>query len=96
MIRIRRAIILDIIEETEAFQELLVKIDDDTEKAINYPPLTGYVQKGDFVYLNTTAINLGLGTGGYHFVMASSHMEKGCNEPGHIMKMRYTPQQIKS
>ena len=34
-----------------------------------FPDLTGTCQIGDRVILNTTAITLGLGTGGSHFVM---------------------------
>ncbi|NLT96529.1 MAG: DUF3866 family protein [Clostridia bacterium] len=95
MIRIRKALVIDVLEESENYQELLVKIEGKTEKAINYPPLTGFIEKGERVYLNTTAVSLGLGTGGYHFVLASANMEKDALSPGHIMKMRYSPQQIK-
>ena len=95
MIRIRNALVLDIIEDNEEYQELHVQIGDKKSKAINYPCLTGQVQKGDIVSLNTTAVNLGLGTGGVHFVLANNSLEKDSSGPGHIMKMRYTPQQIK-
>lgn len=65
-------------------------------RALLYPDLTGPANPGDVVLLNTTAVHLGLGTGGYHFVMAVA----GCKEldlagPGHIMKLRYTPWQIR-
>ncbi|ACL69439.1 DUF3866 family protein [Halothermothrix orenii] len=72
-------------------------------KAINYIPMTGRLEAGVQVVLNTTAIELGLGTGGYHFVMAvmndSSLDDKVSFEkeyPGHIMKLRYTPCQVKT
>jgi hypothetical protein len=46
------------------------------------------------VVLNTTAVALGLGTGGYHFVVA---IEGGADtdvaHPGRVMKARYTPLQ---
>ncbi len=47
--------------------------------------------------LNTTAIELGLGTGGYHFVIYNNkNKSKSATEKlGHIMKLRYTPLQIK-
>ena len=46
--------------------------------------------------LNTTAVNLSLGTGGYHFVIFNySNPSKELEGKGHIMKMRYTPFQIK-
>lgn len=94
MIKIRSGIILDISEESEEYQELIVQVGNDEQKAINYSHLTGKVKIGDVVYLNTTAVNLGLGTGGCHFVLANN-CEKDDSGPGHIMKMRYTPQQIK-
>ncbi len=74
-----------------------VSIDGELAKAISYPRLTGRVEQGDRLLLNTTAVDLSLGTGGYHFVVANlskenyEEFEKG----GHLMKMRYTPQQIK-
>lgn len=64
--------------------------------AWNYPMLSGEAFVGDLVYLNTTAVQLKLGTGGYHFVIAN-HSRTPENEtgPGHIMKLRYTPYQLK-
>lgn len=53
--------------------------------------LTGSVAAGDPVVVNTTAVELGLGTGGWHFVhwnlARDTWSEPG---PGHIMKLRYT------
>ena len=39
-------------------------------RALAYPPLTGLPEPGDRVLLNTTALDLGLGTGGYALVVA--------------------------
>src|SRR5436305_12850476 len=39
-------------------------------RAAAYPPLTGPLAVGEYVWLNTTAVELGLGTGGLHFVVA--------------------------
>ena len=48
------------------------------------------------MWLNTTAVSLGLGTGGYHFVMGViGREERDPQSPGHIMKLRYTPWQLK-
>lgn len=52
-------------------------------------------QAGDRVLLNTTAVTLNLGTGGYHFVHAiiSDETENDqAGEPslGHLMKLKYT------
>ena len=53
--------------------------------------LIGPVALGDRVVVNTTAVELGLGTGGWHVVhwnlAAGSGREAG---PGHVMKSRYT------
>ena len=53
--------------------------------------LTGPVDAGDEVVLNTTAVDLGLGTGGWHVVHWNlSRREWAEPGPGHIMKLRYT------
>ncbi|MDQ7792961.1 MAG: DUF3866 family protein [bacterium] len=65
-------------------------------RAMNYDGLTGAVGPGDRVLLNTTAVSLGLGSGGYHFVLAVPGRERrDLTGPGHIMKLRYTPLQIR-
>lgn len=76
--------------------ELEVEVEGLTERALAYPALTGPVAAGDSVILNTTAGALGLGTGGWHFVMAVEGQEDlDPPEPGHVMKLRYTPLQAK-
>lgn len=62
---------------------------------INYNQLTGNIRVNDKVILNNTAVELGLGTGGCHFVVANinSFIVSNIGE-GHIMKLRYTPMQI--
>ncbi len=70
------------------------------EKAINYKYITGTVSENDRVLLNTTAVELKLGTGGYHFIICNLENFKSNDReikgPGHIMKMRYTPQQVRT
>ncbi|MCE5314084.1 MAG: DUF3866 family protein [Armatimonadota bacterium] len=75
--------------------EIGVDISGEKAKAIAYTNLTGEMQVGDEVLLNTTAVTKRLGTGGVHFVMANlSRLEPGDNdEVGHIVKARYTPVQ---
>jgi hypothetical protein len=63
--------------------------------AVAYVDLVGECDPGDRVLLNTTAVVLGLGTGGSHFVVAN--LTRPLAEDlsgGHIMKVRYTPIQI--
>jgi hypothetical protein len=63
--------------------------------AIAYTALSGPVAPGDRVLLNTTAVDLGLGTGGWHFVIAVLDADLGqVQGPGHLMKLRYTPEQV--
>jgi hypothetical protein len=48
------------------------------------------------VVLNTTAADLGLGTGGSHFVISvEGTSDREAGGPGHLMKLRYTPLQVK-
>ncbi len=77
-------------------QHLDVALDDRTRgQAIAYPHLTGECQVAERVLLNTTAVTLGLGTGGVHFVVARAGSGEGVahesDSGGHIMKLRYTP-----
>ncbi|MGZ8606991.1 MAG: DUF3866 family protein, partial [Actinomycetota bacterium] len=50
--------------------ELEVQVDGERAAAIAYPQLTGPIRVDDAVVLNTTAAVLGLGTGGFHLVVA--------------------------
>jgi hypothetical protein len=70
-------------------------VDGREEAAMAYPDLCGPVTVGDVVLLNTTAVALGLGTGGLHLVIAveGSDREEDVEPPGHVMKARYTPVQ---
>ncbi|WP_099188154.1 DUF3866 family protein [Tepidibacter mesophilus] len=86
----------EIISRTEEMEELKVKIGDSIQKAINYPKINSYVAVNDEVLLNTSAVELNLGTGGFHFVIANlNKLESQMSEGGHIMKLRYTPLQVK-
>jgi len=83
-------------EVRPGFVELEVEVEGRRERALAYPLLTGPVAEGDRVLLNTTAQSLGLGTGGYHFVVAALEgREMDPPEEGHVMKLRYTPLQAK-
>ena len=79
-------------------QNLLVALDDGSEgRAVCYPALCGACCVGDRVLLNTTAVDLALGTGGLHFVVArgeASGVAYDSASGGHIMKLRYTPLQV--
>ncbi|RJX23647.1 MAG: DUF3866 family protein [Dethiobacter sp.] len=96
MISVETGIVEKIIWAREGIQCLEVKLGDKREKALNYPCLTGTALPGHRVILNTTAVQLGLGSGGYHFVMANYIVNSlPLSSNGHIIKMRYTPLQCK-
>lgn len=63
-------------------------------RALAYPALVGRPEAGDEVVLNTTASDLGLGTGGYALVVAiPSRLPADPDGPGHLVKGRYLPTQ---
>ncbi|HEX4867605.1 MAG TPA: DUF3866 family protein [Acidimicrobiales bacterium] len=73
----------------------LQRIDTDAGRAYVLTQLTGSVAVGDRVVLNTTAVDLGLGTGGWHVVHWNLAREAWSEAgPGHIMKLRYTSLQV--
>ena len=98
MARTRTGKVLAVLERRPGCAELAVQVDGEEQesRAICYEAVTGLAQPGERVLLNTTAVALGLGTGGFHFVMA--RLDAGPQEapgPGHVMKARYTPSQVR-
>lgn len=92
----RKGNVVEIEEKKENITFLKVSIDGQISRAINYDQMTGSVNVGDIVVVNTTAVELSLGTGGFHFVIFNYSNEfKELEGEGHIMKLRYTPLQIK-
>jgi hypothetical protein len=74
--------------------ELEVDIGGTAVRALAYPALTGAPEPGDRVLLNTGALELGLGTGGYALVIAvPGRLPADPSGPGHLVKARYTPMQ---
>lgn len=89
-------IVENIISSNEEIDDIRVNINGEIEKAYNYNKISGKLNIGDEVLLNTTAVELSLGTGGYHFVIANlNNLESKFSNDGHIMKLRYTPLQVK-
>jgi hypothetical protein len=94
VIHIRRGIVRGVTATRPGAQELEVDIDGTVAPAIAYPSLGGEVRAGEAVLLNTTALDLELGTGGMHLVIAIEGREIAAEPvPGHVMKARYTPLQ---
>jgi len=69
----------------------LQRVETDAGRAYVLTELIGPVAVGDRVVVNTTAVELGLGTGGWHVVHWNlSRDEWRAAGPGHVMKLRYT------
>ncbi|MCL4079124.1 DUF3866 family protein [Coriobacteriia bacterium Es71-Z0120] len=86
--------VVEVLETRLGLQRLAVRVDGRDAVAVCLPSLTGACAAGDRVLLNTTAVDLDLGTGGAHFIVARDD-ERGFSDAsgGHIMKLRYTPLQ---
>jgi hypothetical protein len=73
----------------------LVRLSVDGEPCIAYPRLTGPVEIGDDVIVNTQARDLGLGSGGFDILYANLTRGLGLRgtEGAHVMALPYTPLQ---
>src|SRR5688500_5919253 len=81
------ATVVEILAERRGLQ----RVTTDAGRAYVLTDLVGPVAAGDRVVLNTTAVDLGLGTGGWHVVHWNLARESWSQPgPGHIMKVRYT------
>lgn len=88
----RQASVTGVIDDRPGF--VRVQLDDGT-RAFALTQLTGPVGPGDEVVVNTTAVDLALGSGGWHIV--HWNLTRGpWSEPGagHLMKLRYTSLQV--
>ncbi len=95
MICFKTARVERILASREGAVDVEVEIDGERFTALNYSDLTGAVEAGDRVIVNTTAIDLDLGTGGNHLILWNIDRSSfSRSEPGHLMKLRYTPLQI--
>src|SRR5829696_4748570 len=83
--------VVTLLEARPGLQRVEVDLGNGPERAYALTQLTGPVGLGDRVVVNTTAVELGLGTGGWHVVhwnlARDAWSEPG---PGHIIKGRYT------
>lgn len=69
----------------------LQRVEVDGEPTYVLTDLVGAVAVGDRVVINTTAVDLGLGTGGWHVLHWNlAHEALRTDSGGHIMKLRYT------
>jgi hypothetical protein len=94
VIRLREGRVLGIRRTWPGACEIDVEVEGGPGVALAYPALVGTPEPGDRVLLNTTAVTLGLGTGGYHLVVAfPDRLPPDAGGPGHLVKARYTPSQ---
>lgn len=89
--------VIEVISERPGIQRVRVTMEPDGADARAYAltDLTGEVAVGDEVVCNTTAVDLGLGTGGWH-VVHWNLSRRSFERPGpdHVMKLRYTSLQL--
>jgi hypothetical protein len=94
MAAFRKGRVLEVVEVRADLVKTKVELESGTIEAIGWPSMLGPVGVGDRVVVNTTGIELDLGTGGVGFILwnldGPDDIEPG---PGHIVKMRYTPWQ---
>jgi hypothetical protein len=97
VIRVRHGRVTAILRRGPGATEAAVSVEPDGSeaRAVGYDDLVGALEVGDRVVLNTTAVALGLGTGGFHLVMARLDGDHDDPGPGHVMKARYTPSQVR-
>jgi hypothetical protein len=87
----RTGTVVRMLEERPGLQRVEVDLGAGPERAYVLTQLTGDVGAGDRVVVNTTAVELGLGTGGWHVVHWNLRRDAWTQAgPGHIMKSRYT------
>ena len=87
----RTGVVVRLLEERRGLQRVEVDFGERPERAYVLTQLTGPVGVGDRVVVNTTAVELGLGTGGWHVVHWNLAREEWREAgPGHVLKARYT------
>ncbi|WP_027340029.1 DUF3866 family protein [Halonatronum saccharophilum] len=96
MIEIKEGKITGILSQKEGITVVDIEINGIEHKGINYKSLTGEVEIGDRVIVNTSATSLSLGTGGYDFIIYILGKQRDLKDKGHIMKLRYTPYQLQT
>lgn len=91
----REGVVRRVVEELPGLVRVEVELSGGgTVGADAFPPMVGPLAAGHRVVVNTTGIDLGLGTGGRGFVLWD--LDAPPPDPqagGHIVKMRYTPWQ---
>ena len=94
-VRLRRATVRGVRAQRAGVVEVDVQVEgDDPGVAVAFTDLVGPVRVGDEVVVNSTSVALGLGTGGFHLVVAVRDARPtDIGHGGRVMKARYTPLQ---
>lgn len=89
-LRLRRGTVTSVDEPGRAAR-LTVSVDGEERPAVAFTAMTGATEPGDDVIVNTSARDLGLGSGGFDVVHANlTRGLDGEGEPGaHVMKLNY-------
>ncbi len=90
----RKGRVTEILEERPDLLRARVDVDGQYVAVAAFPSMVGSIEVGDMLVINTTGLDLDLGTGGFGFVLWNLD-SKALPQPGegHIVKMRYTPWQ---
>lgn len=94
MAAFRKGVIIEITERRTDLVKAVVDVGGRQLVCSAWPSMLGELEPEDEVVVNTTGIELGLGTGGEGFILWN--LTRGEELPlgdGHIVKMRYTPWQ---
>jgi hypothetical protein len=88
---LRRGTVVSVDRPGEA-AEITVEVDGAQRRALSYASSTGAVEPGDDVVVNTAAVDLGLGSGGFDIVHVN--LTRGLAGSGpegaHVMKLNYS------
>lgn len=90
----REGKIINVLDERHNLLRVVVSLEIGDVEAVAFPAMVGSLQVGDRVVVNTTGVELELGSGGVGFVLWN--LDGAAPAPtleGHIMKLRYTPWQ---
>jgi hypothetical protein len=84
-----------VLEVRDSVIRVTVTVDGTDRPAKGLTDMIGPVAAGDVVVVNTTAMDLDLGSGGEDFILWNlAHERAGTLSGGHVLKLRYTPWQI--
>ena len=91
----REGVVVSIDDADGSVVRATVDLGSSTIAAIGYPQMLGPLREGSRVIVNTTGVELELGTGGTGFILWNLDAQPSDDlDGGHIMKLRYTPWQM--